>query len=179
VNLIIQPSWVPIRTSNGVPTFVSSHDSENLLTNANANLDWADAPAGRYRDIPQGASTLYFALIGSKATDPDESQASQKIFFYFDRGPAMLVCTAVWTIGKQPCGVLPYAPHAPVVNGRWADTVVVSDAVYLSTAVAVDSGADRIGMIKVKTMGAKRVLTEFTSVGLGLSVLPVFTYCNE
>jgi hypothetical protein len=168
--------------TTGLPVFVDAADgAATLLSVANVNMDWAHMPAGRWTELPVGAKTLYLALIGNHATDPDAGTIASAVFLYFEGGPAQAVCSIAWTIGKQQVLRMPYPPDQGVgsTTAKWADSAVVTSEKWIASATVINHAADGVCMVKIPSGGAKRILIEFGAPSSGLSVLPVMVYNNE
>jgi|GEM_PF-3761665 len=181
VSRTLQQQFVAARNVNGVPTFVAAADgAATLLTNANANLDWNSMPAGRWTEVPMGATGIVMGLIGNHETDPDDLGCVTRLWAYHDKGPALLIGEITWTIGKRPMVRFPYPPDQDGVldTAKWADTASITDEQFIHAPVVKNSESDDICLVTVHMGGAKRILVEVTSLDAGLSVMPVFTYYN-
>ena len=83
-------------------------------------------------------------------------------------GPIILLAGGVMTLGPMVCSVHPLT-GAVLTSNTWVDTITVTDGILSSLASKLDSGNDRICLLKLDSMIFDKVFMEYDEDAAGIT----------
>lgn len=115
-------------------------------------------------------------LIAFHGTDGDNEALTYYKLYGRTRqnGPIQLLLTGVATLGAQACATDPIDDTTAITNGLWADTITVTGGILSELVHILDSGNDRIAMLKFDTLHIEDLFLEL-DIGAMASVYAIIT----
>ena len=126
----------------------------------------------------QDANGVLVAFHGTAAADKD--------FLYNiygrtrQNGPKQLLLSGVATLGTQNCTISPIDNVTAITNGEWADTITVTGGIFKDDVDILDSGNNRICMLRFDTQHIEDMFCEIDLDGgsdaatLAYSIITVY-----
>lgn len=106
-------------------------------------------------------------LVAFYGTENENEIANYKLYGRTrTNGPIQLLLTGVVTLGAQACLKHPTS-GAAITDGLWADTITVTGGIFSGTVEIVDSGSDRICMLRFDSMHIEDIFMEIEVPGAG------------
>jgi hypothetical protein len=168
----LQMPWVALRTA------VVANDA------ALATFDYDSWPVANTLEITPLATDNVATLLDAKRFElimwgksANNATAAYKLYARAkSNGPIILVCSGVATLGTQVVTKDPLAKTA--VTARWVDTITIAAGLWADLApVVVDSGNDRIAMIRGRNEGFHDYYLEIALDGGGGSAMTELSAC--
>ena len=75
-------------------------------------------------------------------------------------GPKQLLLTGIVTLGTQNCTISPIDNTTAITNGEWADTITATGGILSGLVDILDSGNNRICMLRFDTMHIEDMFCE-------------------
>lgn len=146
--------WVALRTAVAADDTLLSAAGDFSYSGA-----WPSSNTIKLNEPPfQDANGVLIAFHGTAAANKD--------FLYNlygrtrQNGPIQLLLTGVATLGTQNCIISPIDNTTSITNGEWADTITVTGGLLDGLHTILDSGNNRICMLKFDTMHIEDLFCE-------------------
>lgn len=146
--------WVALRTAVAADDTLLETAGDFSYSGA-----WPSSNTINLRTPPlQDANGVLIAFHGTAAADKD--------FLYNlygrtrQNGPIQLLLTGVATLGTQNCIISPIDNSTSITNGEWAGTITATGGIFSGLVEILDSGNNRICMLKFDTLHLEDLFCE-------------------
>jgi len=136
--------------------------------------DWPSSNTICLKDPPlHDANGVLIAFHGTDGAN--EALTSYKLYGRSrQNGPIQLLLTGVATLGTQACLTSPVDNTTAIADGLWADTITVTGGLLAGLVDILDTGNNRICMLKFDSMHIQDLYLEL-DIGTMASVYAIIT----
>jgi len=157
--MLINTARVPWESLRGAVT------ADDTFLTAFDYTDWPSSNTLKLNEPPlHDANGLIVAMHGSNAAD--ENANYEMYGRTRQNGPVQLLLKGVVTLGTQNCTTDPIA-GGTITNGEWADTITVTGGILSGLVEILDSGNNRICMLKFDQLHIEELAVYFTITDAG------------